>query len=135
MVKRGWVARGGFGDDSLDVAVFNMWYSMLVTSNVPPDVQFTSVLHTTFFTSPRTVDAEILDCDPENPSRAGTKLASLKWQIDGVRNSIFHVPTEVLMEADIPCARLDRQFNTSYAEDSTGRSPPAPHHLQSCSTK
>jgi hypothetical protein len=47
-VKRGWVARGGFGDDSLDVAAFNYWYTMTVTSNVPPDVQSTTSLPNTF---------------------------------------------------------------------------------------
>ncbi|MBI4548750.1 MAG: T9SS type A sorting domain-containing protein [Ignavibacteriae bacterium] len=35
-IPKGWVARGGFGGDTLSVAVFNYWYVMTVETGVPP---------------------------------------------------------------------------------------------------
>lgn len=125
LVKRGWVARGGFTDDTLDVAVFNYWYSMVVTTNVPPDVQFTTVVHTTLSTASNTITAEILDCDPANPTGAGVKNAAIKWQLNGVPQSdIPMYPVGGLTwEGDLPGhppgARIDYKI---YAEDSTGLS-------------
>jgi hypothetical protein len=122
-VKRGWVARGGFGEDSLDVALFNYWYSIVVTTNVPPDVQYTTIIHTTFSSALQTVDAEILDCDPALPARAGVKKAILKWQINDVPQAdidMFSVGG-LTWECDLPGAAVGSTVGYKvYAEDSTG---------------
>jgi len=125
LVKRGWVARGGFGEDTLDVAVYNYWYSIVVTTNVPPDVKFTTTIHTTFDTTPQTIDAEIEDCDPANPSLAGVEIAILKWQINDVPQpdiDMFSVGG-LTWEADIPGVPVGSDVGYKvYAEDSTGLS-------------
>jgi len=123
-VKRGWVARGG-GDDTLNVAAFNIWYSMTVTTNVPPHVRATNVITTTFDTGPQAFDAIILDCDPENPGRAGVKSALVKWQVNGVAKLDF--PLAYLggdtWEATIPGQPVGSLVSYKvYAEDSTGLS-------------
>src|SRR5262249_40668212 len=102
-VSRGWVARGGFGDDSLDVAAFNYWYSMTVTSNVPPDVKTTSVQQSTFSTGPFTIEADIEDCDPSGPG-AAVDHADLEYSIDNVAQpAVSMVNTGgSIWEADIP---------------------------------
>ncbi len=104
-VKRGWVARGGFGDDSLDVAVFNYWYSMTVTSNVPPQVKSTTVLPSTFGTGPWTISSEIEDCNPAAPGTAGVATAVLEWSVDNVGQSpisMVDVGGGTNWEGDIP---------------------------------
>ncbi len=83
-IKRGWVARGGFGDDSLDVAVWNVWYTMTVTSNVPPVVKSTSQLFSTFSTGPFIIEGEIEDCDPSNPEGAGVDSVIIEWSFDNI---------------------------------------------------
>ena len=83
-VSRGWVARGGFGDDSLDVAVFNYWYSMTVTSNVPPNVKSTDVVKSTFGNGPFPIESEIEDCDPSSPGTAAVVSAEIQWSRDNV---------------------------------------------------
>ena len=93
--KRGWVARGGGGDtpaETLDIGIYNIWYSMTVSTNVPPEVLSTDPVHTTFDTGPQTMNAEIEARDPPNPARAGLKVGTLKWQLNGVP------------QADIPLA-------------------------------
>ncbi len=86
-IRRGWVNRGGFSADTLDVAVWNWWYSMTVTSNVPPIVQSQTDLHTTFDTGDQTVQATIEDCNPENPLDAGVASAYIKWSLNNVVQS------------------------------------------------
>jgi hypothetical protein len=83
--KRGWVARGGFGDDSLDVVVFQWLYEITVTSNVPPFIQSETVLHNTFDTAPYPVEAEIEDCDPPNPGYAGVAAAAIRWSVNNIQ--------------------------------------------------
>jgi hypothetical protein len=83
-IQRGWVARGGFGADSLTVASYNFWYVMSVTSNVPPIISDVDQVHTTFATTPWTVQATIIDCDPSNPGNAGVATAVLRWNKNGV---------------------------------------------------
>jgi len=84
LVKRGWVARGGFEDDTLSVGALDWWFTMTVTTNVPPIVRATVPIRTTFDVGPQVCEATIEDCDPENPARAGVKLAVVKWQLNGV---------------------------------------------------
>jgi len=86
-IRRGWVARGGFSADTLSVAVWNWWYSMTVSSNVPPIVEDQTDLHTTFDTGPQTVQAIITDCNPANPINAGVASASIKWSLNNVPQS------------------------------------------------
>ena len=86
LVKRGWVARGGFGEgsDSMDVAALNWWFTMTVTSNVPPVVSEVTELHNTFSTSSQIVEATITDCDVSVGGHPGVESAKLKWALNGV---------------------------------------------------
>ena len=84
-VKRGWVARGGFGDDTLDVSAWNVWYSMTVTSNVPPEVMQATVIHNTLDLGDQQVETVITDCDPANPESAGVRSAAIQWHRNGIR--------------------------------------------------
>ncbi len=38
-IPRGWIARGGFTGDSLDVAAYNWWCEMIVDSGLPPVIE------------------------------------------------------------------------------------------------
>jgi hypothetical protein len=65
LVKRGWVARGGFTTDTLDVALYNIWYTMTVTTNTPPSID-------TLWRGLSSIDSTNLcfsfpDCDPSAP--------------------------------------------------------------------
>jgi hypothetical protein len=124
-VKRGWVARGGFGtnSDSLDIGALDWWYIMTVTTNVPPSVDSTEVLHNTFSTLDRTFTATIIDCDPAIPTRAGVTTALVKWFVNGVSQ------TDIVMsntggdgwEATIPGRPIGSSVTYKiYAQDSTG---------------
>ncbi|MBI5020319.1 MAG: T9SS type A sorting domain-containing protein [Ignavibacteriales bacterium] len=42
LVKRGWVARGPFEDDTLYTSAYNWWYSMRVRTNIPPVIPYYS---------------------------------------------------------------------------------------------
>ena len=90
LVKRGWVARGGFdldGDghsDSLDVAALNWWFTMTVTSNVPPVVSSVTQLRNTFDTNPQPLEAIITDCDLSVGGHPGVESAVLKWSLNGL---------------------------------------------------
>ena len=81
-VKRGWVARGNFVyDDTLAVAAVNIWYSMTVTTNVPPLIKIVEdgEPNATFSTGPQNITYEIWDCDPEKPESAGVASAVIRW--------------------------------------------------------
>jgi hypothetical protein len=123
LVKRGWVARGGFTDDSLDVALFNFWYTMTVTTNAPPDVIQTEILHNTFDTGTRLFAAVIVDCDPAVPARAGVKQALVKWFLNNVSQPdlvMSHIGGDQ-WEAMLPGEPAGSTITYKvYAEDSTG---------------
>jgi hypothetical protein len=80
--KRGWVARGGPSDDSLSSYAWNWWYSMTVTSDLPPDISNTTELRHTTQASERAVVAEIEDCNAEKPESAGVASANILYTID-----------------------------------------------------
>jgi hypothetical protein len=86
-IRRGWVARGGFSADTLDVAMWNWWYAMTVTSNVPPIIGEQTDVHTTFDTGDQVVTAVITDCNPDNPFDAGVASANIKWSLNNVPQS------------------------------------------------
>jgi len=88
-VKRGWVARGGFGADSSDVAAYNIWYTMTVVSNTPPTVRESSdgIAHNTLSTAAQTIQGDLTDCDPANPGLAGVDHAEIQWSVNGVPQS------------------------------------------------
>ncbi len=85
-VKRGWVARGGFGsaNDTLDVAALNWWYVMTVTSNTPPQVKDTEIPHNTLSTGPQLVQVDAVDCNPAAPLQAGVTSAWIYYSVNGV---------------------------------------------------
>ena len=81
-LKPGWIARGGMGPDSTDVLVYNMWYSMTVTSNLPPTIEYQDRLPTTFDTAARPVQALITDCNPVQ-WEAGVQSAVIRYTVNG----------------------------------------------------
>ena len=83
-VKRGWVARGGFGADSTYVAMYNWWFTMTATSNTPPVVADIDIPHDMLATSESRVTVTADDCDPANPGLAGVASVSIHWVLDGV---------------------------------------------------
>jgi hypothetical protein len=93
-IRRGWVARGGFTADTLNVAMWNWWYAMTVSSNVPPIIVDQSNLATTFDTGDQVVQATIEDCNPENPGNAGVASAVLRYSVNNI------------VQADIPMTDL-----------------------------
>ncbi|TLY31145.1 MAG: hypothetical protein E6K56_05580, partial [Ignavibacteria bacterium] len=80
-IKRGWVARGPLGSDTNAGAVYNVWYVMTPTSNIPPTINSVEVVHNTISTGPQSTSCEITDCDAEVPLRAGVKTALLRYTI------------------------------------------------------
>ncbi len=72
---KGWVARGGYH--------LSIWYTMTVTSNVPPLFLSIDELNSTFDTSPRTFNVEIEDCNLDNPDSAGVKTAYISYSVNG----------------------------------------------------
>ncbi|HTK81349.1 MAG TPA: FlgD immunoglobulin-like domain containing protein [Bacteroidota bacterium] len=113
MISRGWVARGGFGDDSLDVGVFNWWYAMTVTSNTPPDVRMTSVQQSTFSSGPYTIEADIRDCDPSDPGNADVDHADLEYSVDNVAQPAISMLREggTIWQAEIPAQNCGHQIS------------------------
>ncbi len=79
---RGWIARGGPTDDSLSSYAWNWWYSMTVTSDLPPNVSNVSVLQHTIQNSDRAVVAEIEDCNAEKPESAGVASAHILYSVN-----------------------------------------------------
>ncbi len=124
-VKRGWVARGGFGQDSdsLDVAALNWWFVMTVTSNVPPVVSDVTGLHNTFNTGPQTVEATITDCDLSVGGHPGVESAVLKWSLNGntqpdiLVNNVGGDSYEVTIPGQPAGSTVSYRI---YAEDSVG---------------
>jgi hypothetical protein len=86
-IKRGWVPRGSTSADTLDNVVWSQWYSMTVSSNVPPIISSPSKIGNTFNTGDLVVNATITDCNPANPGGAGVASAVIKWSLNGVSQS------------------------------------------------
>ncbi len=81
----GWYARWGYNYDTLNVSLFNIWYSMTVTTNVPPIVITLPEITRTFFEGgSEPIGATVVDCDPENPLNAGIESVILMHEINGV---------------------------------------------------
>lgn len=91
-IKRGWVARGGFTADTLSVGMYNIWYAMTVTSNVPPQISDVTNIPTTFSNASQFVLATITDCNLAAPENAGVATAVLRWSING------DIQTDIPME-------------------------------------
>jgi len=105
-VKRGWVARGGFGTDTTDVGMYNIWYTMTVSSNTPPDVRDApgGVPHNTLSTGPQQIQVNLTDCDPASPGLAGIDHAQILWSLDHVPQSPIAMDPVVgpLWEGTVP---------------------------------
>ncbi|TLY27712.1 MAG: hypothetical protein E6K56_11130, partial [Ignavibacteria bacterium] len=74
-VCKGWVARGDFN--------LLFWYVMTATSNLPPTVGSVDKIGNTTSTAASTVGADLTDCDPSNPAKAGVKSALLRYSVNG----------------------------------------------------
>ncbi|TAK53062.1 MAG: T9SS type A sorting domain-containing protein [Bacteroidetes bacterium] len=93
---KGWVSRGDFH--------LIIWYSMVVTTNLPPNINSVTSLEHTISTNPRTVTADIEDCDPGAPDSAGVDYAIIEYSVDGVQQppiTMINLGGSVF-EGDIP---------------------------------
>ncbi|MBI5215405.1 MAG: T9SS type A sorting domain-containing protein [Ignavibacteriae bacterium] len=80
----GWLARGGFTDDTLDVSVYNWWYSTSVTDNTPPRSLSSELLEQLFCDQDSfCISFELEDCNPANPVEAGIENVHIEWMLDG----------------------------------------------------
>ncbi|HLF15661.1 MAG TPA: FlgD immunoglobulin-like domain containing protein [Bacteroidota bacterium] len=84
-IRRGWVNRGGFTPDTLNVAVWNWWYSMTVSSNVPPIIVSQNDIPSSFDVGDKVVSAIIEDCNPETPGDAGVDVAIIRYSVNNVQ--------------------------------------------------
>ncbi|MBI5020017.1 MAG: hypothetical protein HZB59_01135, partial [Ignavibacteriales bacterium] len=108
LVKRGWVARGPFEDDPAYTAAYNIWYSMSVTTNVPPIIsaQEGGDPTNTFSNQAQTLSYLIYDCDAEFIDSAGVKYAKVQWS-----KATTVAGTEVFVDqADIYMTSLGSDF-------------------------
>lgn len=135
VLPRGWTARGGFTSDSLDVAVWTLWYLMTVTVDVPPDVQAFTHLGSTFSTAPQQVQAIIVDCDPERPSRAGVKSSWINWQLNSTDQPpvpMIHVGGDTWQGAipgEPPASAIDYYISAVDSIDSVGIGPTTTYRI------
>jgi hypothetical protein len=70
----GWNAIGALTKDSMQTAVFNIWFSMTIEGNIPPEINewgLNEEVQNTLSNAPQTVQAEIRDCDPSVPGFSG----------------------------------------------------------------
>jgi hypothetical protein len=111
----GWVARGDFN--------YLIWYSMTVTSNLPPTFSDVTPVTNTFSTDDQPVQATIIDCDAAVPGRAGVEDALLRYSRNGVPQpdiALAYLGGDV-WEAAIPGGEINDRFAYRIvASDSTG---------------
>ncbi|HYQ87828.1 MAG TPA: hypothetical protein VES59_11350, partial [Bacteroidota bacterium] len=98
-IKRGWVARGPLSADTNAGAVYNVWYTMTATSNIPPSIGSVEVIHNTLSTAPQSTSCEITDCDADDPARAGVKSAVMRYSFKDALGS-------TLSSGDVPMTSL-----------------------------
>ncbi len=103
-VKRGWVARGGFGADSTYVGMYNIWYAMTVTSNTPPDVKDTEFPRNTLSTGPQLVQVDATDCNPAAPLSAGVTSCWIYYSVNNVNQPriLMDNPVGTTWQGNIP---------------------------------
>jgi hypothetical protein len=112
---KGWVARGAFN--------ILTWYSMTVTTNIPPTFGNVTSVNNTLSTAAQTVQASIVDCDPGNAAAAGVENAALRFTLNGAAQPdvpMIYIGGD-MWEADLPAADVDDAIAYKIvAEDSSG---------------
>ncbi len=105
-VPYGWIARGGMSGKN-DAFVWNWWYSMTVTSDLPPTIISFDHLADDSTNDARQVSAIIQDCNPENPASAIVAVARIVYSVNnGEPDSVNMVNTVGdTWVADIPGQR------------------------------
>jgi len=111
----GWVSRGDFN--------ILYWYTMSVTTNIPPTFSGLTNVHNTFSTDPQVVQVVIEDCNPEDPFSAGVESASIRYALNGTAQA--DIPLLYLggdtWEASIPGGSVDDLISYKVvAADSNG---------------
>jgi hypothetical protein len=83
-IGHGWIVPGGFGGDSTDVSMLDVWYTQRLTSNAPPVIEdYPPLLQSTFDTSARSLSLVIYDCNPADPPGAGVADAMVRYSVNG----------------------------------------------------
>jgi hypothetical protein len=111
----GWVARGDFN--------YLIWYSMTVTTNLPPTFSDVTTIANTFSTDDQPVQAMIIDCDAAVPGRAGVERAVLRYTRNDAPQpdiTLSYLGGDV-WEGAIPGGSVNDRINYRVvASDSTG---------------
>ncbi len=111
----GWVSRGDFN--------FLIWYSMTVTTNLPPAFSDVTRISNTFSTGEQVVQATIVDCDAAVPLRAGVEEAFIRYTVNDEPRadiSLTYLGGDIF-EGVIPGASVgDRVNYRVVSSDSTG---------------
>lgn len=140
-IRRGWVNRGGFTADTLTVAVWNWYYAMTVSSNVPPIIVDQEPTYDTFDEGPVTITATIEDCNPDNPFNAGVDNAIIRYSVDNGS------PVDVTMsdlggdtfEGTIPGQAVGSfvswKIIATDLDDAVGQGPPDSYTIRSFGTE
>jgi hypothetical protein len=102
LVKRGWVARGPFEDDTLYTSAYNWWYSMTVTPDYPRFITFSDPLQSGRFEGEpiKFVFAKL--CTLSDSDRVGYYVVYFECnglQSDSVRS---YITQDSLMETLLP---------------------------------
>jgi hypothetical protein len=106
--KRGWYALGSGSQDTLDVAAFNIWYTMTATTNTPPEItdlpDGSGIPGSTLSTDPITVSENIRDCDPTVAGNMGAIAnAYIQWSTTATGvNQLFTPQPDLLTTSSTP---------------------------------
>ncbi len=111
----GWVARGDFN--------ILFWYSMTVTTNIPPTFSDFTDVENTLSTAPQPLQATIVDCNPEDALLAGVEDARIRYSLNNVVQGdlpMTYLGTDI-WEGSIPGGAVGDVVTYKYvAADSNG---------------
>ncbi len=94
---KGWWARGSSdGGNPTRALAFDIWYSMTLTANVPPVIFAGVPPGNTLSTDSRSISAEAIDCDYENPSRAGLDSVFARYTVTDFAGNVGSYGTILL---------------------------------------
>src|SRR5258706_1092194 len=98
-LKKGWYDLGPESDDTTTGWVYNIWYVMTPTTNVPPHITVTERPEGIVPLGIRTISAEIFDCDAENPARTGVQSSYVRYRVINVAGNALFSGTSTLDNA------------------------------------
>ncbi len=125
-LKRGWYARGTPAGDSLEVARWDIWFTMTVDAGAPPIVEGYTSLGNTFDTGARLLQAAITDCYAHSPPGAGVASAFIVYEVDGTSQApvpMSYIGADVwegMIPGQLPGAKVTARVEATDLEANTG---------------